>query len=110
MRTKFNVSLQTADNIYNMCCRGHGSEVYDIAWSPNASYIIAGTMDNTAFVWDTKSCRKRAMLQHHKGYVQGVAWDPANKLVTTVSSDRWAFYVRSQARNWTVYIKLPECS
>ena len=68
--------------------RGHGSEVYDLAWSPDARYIASGTMDNTTYVWDTNTCKKVAMWQHHKSYVQGVAWDPKNRLVTTVSSDR----------------------
>ena len=68
--------------------RGHGSEVYDLAWSPDAHYIASGTMDNTTYVWDTNTCKKVAMWQHHKSYVQGVAWDPKNRLVTTVSSDR----------------------
>lgn len=29
------------------------------------------------------------MLSDHKGFVQGVAWDPLNKYVATLSSDRW---------------------
>ncbi|XP_067946349.1 chromatin assembly factor 1 subunit B-like [Watersipora subatra] len=70
--------------------RGHSSEVYDLAWSPDAAFILSGTMDNTAYVWNTATCKKRALLQHHKGYVQGVAWDPGNKFITTVSSDRSA--------------------
>lgn len=29
-----------------------------------------------------------AMLDDHKGFVQGVAWDPLNKYTATLSSDR----------------------
>jgi len=46
-------------------------------------------MDNASYVWDINTTRKAAILQHHKAYVQGVAWDPSNKYITTVSSDRY---------------------
>lgn len=69
-------------------CRGHGSEVYDVSWSPDARYIASASMDNTAYVWDTQTNKKMAMWQHHTGYVQGIAWDPANRLIATVGSDR----------------------
>lgn len=62
--------------------------MYDLAWSPDARFIIAGTMDNASYVWDANSQRKVALLQHHKNYVQGVAWDPQNEAIATVSSDR----------------------
>lgn len=39
------------------------------------------------------SGQKIASLGEHKSFVQGVAWDPKNKLAATLSSDRFvSFY------------------
>jgi len=32
--------------------------------------------------------RNVGLLKEHKGFVQGVAWDPLNQYVATLSSDR----------------------
>lgn len=68
--------------------RGHLEDVYDLAWSMDSSSIISGSVDNTAIVWDVKKGRSQAMLKEHKSFVQGVAWDPRNKYMATLSSDR----------------------
>lgn len=77
----------TEDAVYYVR-RAHASEVYDLAWSPDGMRIAAATMDNAAYVWDVTNGKKIAVWQHHKGYVQGVAWDPTDSLIATVSSDR----------------------
>ncbi|KAF9948289.1 hypothetical protein BGZ72_009782 [Mortierella alpina] len=61
--------------------RGSLSDIYDLAWSPDGRYIISGSIDNTARIWDVKDA------DHHH-YVQGVAWDPLGEFVATQSSDR----------------------
>ncbi|KAJ9103190.1 hypothetical protein QFC21_002613 [Naganishia friedmannii] len=68
-------------------------EIYDIAWSPDGKYIIAGSTDNLAQVFSvadgryaTGSCVHQ--IQDHSHYVQGVAWDPLNEYLATQSSDR----------------------
>ncbi|KAF9209595.1 hypothetical protein BGZ49_003082 [Haplosporangium sp. Z 27] len=53
--------------------RGSLSDIYDLAWSPDGRYIISGSIDNTARIWDVKD---------------GVAWDPLGEFVATQSSDR----------------------
>ena len=32
--------------------RGHLEDVYDLSWSRDSSYIITGSVDNSAIVWD----------------------------------------------------------
>ena len=34
--------------------RGSLSDIYDLAWSPDGRYIISGSIDNTARIWDVK--------------------------------------------------------
>ncbi|EPZ36873.1 WD40 repeat-like protein, partial [Rozella allomycis CSF55] len=50
--------------------------VYDIAWSPNDDYIIAGLTDYNCQIWDVKSGKLVRKISDHSHFVQGVAWDP----------------------------------
>lgn len=63
-------------------------EVYDLAWSPNGEYIIAGSTDNTARVYNAADGTCVREIAEHNHYVQGVAWDPLNEYVASQSSDR----------------------
>lgn len=86
--------------------RGHLEDVYDLSWSPDSKRLISGGVDNKAIIWDIDngnnnlsflnisnlklifSGRYKAILDDHKGFVQGVSWDPLNKYMATLSSDR----------------------
>ena len=88
--------------------RGHMEDVYDLCWSPDCTQILSGSVDNTAILWDvSKGCissiwitrkitqvtflflgKSINIFAEHKGFVQGVAWDPKNQFVATLSSDR----------------------
>lgn len=69
--------------------RGHLEDVYDLSWSLDSTSLISGSVDNTAIVWDVKRGKSRAILNDHKGFVQGVAWDPKNQYLATLSTDRY---------------------
>lgn len=69
--------------------RGHIEDIYDISWSPDSNSLISGSVDNTAIMWDIQKGRKTEMLMDHKGFVQGVSWDPCNQYVCTISTDRY---------------------
>lgn len=68
--------------------RGHMEDVYDLSWSPDSLNLISGSVDNSAILWDVHKGRNLGLLKEHKGFVQGVAWDPQNQYVATLSSDR----------------------
>ncbi|EFN78079.1 chromatin assembly factor 1 subunit B [Harpegnathos saltator] len=68
--------------------KGHLEDIYDISWAPNSNFLISGSVDNTAILWDVKKGRNIAILSDHKGFVQGVSWDPCNQYVCTISTDR----------------------
>jgi chromatin assembly factor 1 subunit B len=36
--------------------RGSLSDIYDLAWSPDGKYIISGSIDNTARIWEIGTC------------------------------------------------------
>lgn len=68
--------------------RSSTSEIYDLAWSPDAQYIITGSMDNIARIYNTSSGELVYSLSNHSHYVQGVCWDPRNEYFATQSADR----------------------
>ncbi|KAI9193684.1 chromatin assembly factor 1 subunit B [Polychytrium aggregatum] len=91
-------ALQDDDEIESMetwkvatIMRALGSEIYDLTWSRNGAYILSGSIDNTARLWDVKENRCIHILSDHTHFVQGVAWDPLGKYIATQSSDRSVF-------------------
>ncbi|KAI0383462.1 WD40 repeat-like protein [Hypomontagnella monticulosa] len=68
--------------------RPTGSEIYDLAWSPDATYFIIGSMDNVARIYNAGTGVLIRQIAEHSHYVQGVAWDPWNEYIATQSSDR----------------------
>jgi chromatin assembly factor 1 subunit B len=69
-------------------CAAMGAEIYDLAWSPDGSYFITGSMDNAARIYNSSTGACIRQIAEHNHYVQGVAWDPLNEYVATQSSDR----------------------
>ncbi|EFW99313.1 chromatin assembly factor 1 subunit [Grosmannia clavigera kw1407] len=69
-------------------CRSSGAEIYDLAWSPDGSHFIIGSMDNIARIYNAASGVLVRQIAEHSHYVQGVAWDPLNEYIATQSSDR----------------------
>ncbi|CCU82199.1 WD domain, G-beta repeat containing protein/chromatin assembly complex protein [Blumeria hordei DH14] len=65
-----------------------GSEVYDLAWSPDGLYFLTGSMDNVARIYNAQTGHIVRQIAEHQHYVQGVAWDPLNEYIATQSSDR----------------------
>lgn len=68
--------------------RGHLDDVYDLSWSMDSLHLLSGSIDNTAIVWEVKKGRHKVILSDHKGFVQGVAWDPKDQYIATISTDR----------------------
>ncbi|KAL2755098.1 hypothetical protein ACRALDRAFT_1064815 [Sodiomyces alcalophilus JCM 7366] len=69
-------------------CRSSGSEIYDLAWSPDSTFFIIGSMDNIARIYNAVTGVLVRQIAEHSHYVQGVAWDPLNEFIATQSSDR----------------------
>lgn len=81
--------IQNKENwIVHKMMRGHIEDVYDLAWSPDGTQLISGSVDNSAIIWDTVKGQNLKVITDHKHYVQGVCWDPRNFYVATHSSDR----------------------
>lgn len=68
--------------------RGHLEDVYDLSWSANSLYLASASVDNSVIVWDVEKGKLMYILHDHKGFVQGIAWDPKDKFLATLSTDR----------------------
>ncbi len=68
--------------------RGHLNDILGLSWSPCSKFIISGSVDSTAFIFNTEKGEKVKMLDDHNGWVNGVSWDPKSKFAVTISSDR----------------------
>ena len=63
--------------------------MYMICLTPDSAFLISGSVDNTAIIWDVQKGKTQTILHDHKGFVQGVAWDPCNKMIATLCTDRY---------------------
>ncbi|KAG4301518.1 hypothetical protein PCK1_002231 [Pneumocystis canis] len=70
------------------CCRSSGAEIYDLTWSPDGMYLLTGSMDHVARIYNAKDGQCLHQLTEHVHYIQGVAWDPLNAYLATTGSDR----------------------
>ncbi|CAG9800868.1 unnamed protein product [Chironomus riparius] len=89
----FNIFDESSDSdkevwISYKTLRGHMEDVYDLSFSPDSQFIMSGSVDNTAMIWDIEKAKSCSIIRDHKGFVQGVAWDPLNKYLATLSTDR----------------------
>ncbi len=68
---------------------GHGSQVYSVAWSPDASKALTGSADASARLWDVaKGAQIKAMEKAHANVVYAVAWSPKGDLLATGGDDK----------------------
>ena len=71
--------------------RGHSDDVMDLAWSPDGTAILSGSIDNRVMLWEISEEKRGKLISqfaNHKHFVQGVAWDPAQQFVISQSADR----------------------
>lgn len=64
------------------------SSIYDLTWSPSGDCVAAGCIDHKTVVWEIATGHELLSNRDHAHYVQGVAWDPASRLIATQSADR----------------------
>lgn len=68
----------------------HGDNIPSVAFSPNGQYILTGSLDKTAKLWDASSGKELRVFKGHNGQVMSVAFSPDGKRILTASGDRTA--------------------
>lgn len=71
----------------NLFPQGHSNGILSIAYSPNGRYIITGSKDKTAKVWDSLSHQCTLTLQGHFGPVFTANFSPDSNYIVTGSND-----------------------
>ena len=69
---------------------GHSDQVYSAAFSPDGRYIVTGSFDHTAKVWDAKIGKELLTLKGHSSVVYPAAFSPDGRWIVTGSYDNTA--------------------
>ncbi|KAF9585251.1 HIR complex subunit [Lunasporangiospora selenospora] len=67
---------------------GHESDVTDVAWSPENTYLASAGLDSKIIIWDGKNFNRIMTLDQHQGFVKGLTWDPVGKYLASQSDDK----------------------
>ena len=71
---------------------GHGGMVRSVDVSANGKFVITGSFDFSARVWNFGDQSELAVLDLHEGPVTSVTFDPTSKRALTTSDDYQAIY------------------
>ncbi|MFL5807811.1 MAG: protein kinase domain-containing protein, partial [Roseiflexaceae bacterium] len=74
---------------------GHTQQAWSVAFSPDSRYMLTGSLDHTARLWDTQTGQELRRFTGHTDTVRSVAFSPDGKYVLTGSND-------TTARLWEV--------
>ena len=66
----------------------HFGSVRSVAYSPDGTKIISGSMDKTIKIWDANTGQCLKTLNGHSHYVNSVAYSPDGTKIISGSSDK----------------------
>jgi|SRR6516164_1750876 len=69
---------------------GHTQWVMGVAISGDGKYVVTGSYDKTAILWEAASGKKLQSFRGHRGFINSVAISADGKFVVSGSDDRTA--------------------
>jgi len=87
---------------YMTMLRAQTLDVTDLSWSPSCTQLATSSVDNTAAVFNIAPNKDKvaANVRGHDHFALGVAWDPREEFILTVSSDGSSRFHTSKGRKW----------
>jgi len=87
---------------YMTMLRAQTLDVVDLSWSPACTQLATASVDNTAAVFNLAPNKDKvaASIRGHDHFALGVAWDPKEEYILTVSSDGSCRFHTSKSRRW----------
>jgi WD40 repeat protein/CRP-like cAMP-binding protein len=70
--------------------RGHADQIVSVAFSPDGLFVLTGSDDQTARLWDVTSGEEIVQFNGHGGPITSVAFSPDGRFVLTGSDDQTA--------------------
>jgi WD40 repeat protein len=68
----------------------HEGKVWAVAFSPDGTRIVTGSVDGTARLWDAASGKAIGTPMQHRGRVRAVAFSPDGRKIATACGDNTA--------------------
>ncbi|KAF9177411.1 HIR complex subunit [Haplosporangium sp. Z 11] len=85
---------------------GHESDVTNVSWSPENTYLASAGLDSKIIVWDGRTFDRVITLDQHQGFVKGLTWDPVGKYLASQSDDKSVRIWR--ITDWEVEVEVTE--
>jgi WD40 repeat protein len=82
---------------------GHDATIEDLAFSPDARYLVSGDDRRVAILWDLGLHAPRRRLVGHASRIWGVAFSPDSRLLATAGGDGLRLW---DAENGTTRVQL----
>ncbi len=86
----FSFNLALAQNIELVVQKGHLDYVSAVSFSPDTKYVITGSNDKTAKLWDATTGIEIRTFMGHSDDVTSVSFSPDGKYFVTGSEDNTA--------------------
>ena len=71
--------------VKHMCRSSSGSEIYDLAWSPDGIFFITGSMDNIARIYNAQTGRSPNNFSSSPTYTTQAKWSDRSPSTATTS-------------------------
>src|SRR5258708_6439131 len=88
--TGITVKVAVGQDLFQEHFVGHTNYVTSAVFSPDGKYVLTGSFDKTARLWDANTGKELQQFLGHTNYVTSAVFSPDGKYVLTGSFDKTA--------------------